>query len=213
MRMVTPMMKTLLVSYTPRFDSNTQKLLQTFIQASSGGSELTHVDLVKEPAPLLLEQNLNALLKRNYLGEKLTTDECGALKTADGFLQQLQASDRIVIAFPMYNFSVPAGIKAWIDVIVQNGHTFKINEERQYEGLCQGKRALILMTTGSDFSQESMKPMNYATPLMQSCLGFMGIPSQAITAFGLNQYMDKADSIVNKAQQDIVDYVTQDTEW
>jgi len=207
------MSKTLLVSYTPRYESNTDKLVKTFLQTTSNKSDITHLDLVKEPAPLLLENNLNPLLKRNYMGMALTEDENKAVQSADRLMQQVLDTDRIVIAFPMYNFSVPATIKAWIDSIIQNGKTFRITDEGGYEGLCQGKQALILMTTGGDFNQEPAKSMNYATPLMQACMGFMSIESHTIASYGLNQYMDRANDIIAETQQEIVNYLKENRAW
>jgi len=207
------MSKTLLVSYTPRYESNTEKLVETFLQTTSNKLDVTHINLVKEPAPLLLEDNLNPLLQRNYMGMELTEDENNAVRSADRLMQQVLDVERIVIAFPMYNFSVPATVKAWIDVIIQNGKTFKMTDEGGYEGLCQGKQALILMTTGGDFSQEPAKSMNYATPLIQTCMGFMGIESHAIAAYGLNQYMDRANDIVAETQQEIVNYLEDNKSW
>ncbi|MFV2058555.1 MAG: FMN-dependent NADH-azoreductase [Thiohalomonadales bacterium] len=207
------MSKTLLVSYTPRFESNTKKLVETYLQTTSGNSEITYLDLVKEPAPLLLEENLNALLKRNFMGMELTEIEKHSVQSTDQLLQQFLEADRIVIAFPMYNFSLPATVKAWIDAIIQLGRTFKMTSDGGYEGLCQGKQALIFMTTGGDYSQEPEKSMNYAAPLIQTCMGFMGIESHVITAYGLNQYMDRADDIVSETQQEIVRYLKNNQSW
>jgi len=211
--MVFAMSKTLLVSYTPRFESNTKKLVDTYLLATSNKSEILHLDLVKDPAPLLLEDNLNALIKRNFMGMELTEIENNSVNGADQLVLQLLEVDRLVIAFPMYNFSLPATVKAWIDAIVQSGKTFNMTENGEYEGLCQGKQALILMTTGSDFSQEPIKSMDYATPLIQACMGFMGIESHVITAYGLNQYMDRADNIISDTQQEIVKYLKNNQTW
>ena len=207
------MSKTLLVSYTPRFESNTKKLVDTYLQTASDKTEVIHIDLVKNPAPLLLEDNLNALLKRNYMGLELTETENYAVKSTDQLVQQFKEADRIVIAFPMYNFSLPAALKAWVDAIIQNGKTFKITDDGAYEGLCQDKQALILMTTGADYKQESIKSMNYATPLIQTCMGFMGVESHAISAFGLNQYIDRTDDIVSEARLEIEMFLKNDLSW
>ncbi|MEE9493356.1 MAG: NAD(P)H-dependent oxidoreductase [Gammaproteobacteria bacterium] len=207
------MKKTLLISYTPRFESNTAKLVETYVQAAGKQSSMTHLDLVKEPPPLLLEENLNALLKRNFMGLELTENESLAVKSTDQLVQKLLQAERLVIAFPMYNFSLPAAVKAWIDAVVQLGQTFKMTENGDYEGLCLGKRALILMTTGADFTQEPEKSMDYATLLIQTCLEFMGIESHCITASGLNQYMDRTDEIVAEAQREIEVYLQEDKEW
>lgn len=207
------MTKTLLVHYTPRTDSNTAKLVETFTTAVQGNTDITVLNLVDNPPPLLLEENLNALLKRNFMGMALNDTEHKAVDSADVLVQQLLEADRVVIAFPMYNFSLPATVKAWIDAIIQQGETFSMSDDGAYEGLCQGKRALILMTTGGDFEQESIKSMNFATPLIQTCMGFMGIESHCISAYGLNQYIDRADEIVMEAQRDIEAYLKADAAW
>ncbi|MCF6302721.1 MAG: NAD(P)H-dependent oxidoreductase [Devosiaceae bacterium] len=201
------MSKILLISCTPRHDSNTKKLVQTFIDATRDKADITHLDLVDDPAPLLLGDNLNALLKRNFMGLELDANESKILQDVDQLVDQLQDFERIVLAYPMYNFCVPAVVKAWFDAVIQNGKTFKMKAEGGYEGLCQDTKALVLMTTGGDYSQEPTKSMNFATPLAQTCFGFMGIKAHSINAYGLNQYMDNADKIVATACQEIVAYL------
>ncbi len=147
------------------------------------------------------------------MGVELNEVEQQIVASADVLVQQLLDADRIVFAFPMYNFSLPAAVKAWVDAVIQLGKTFTMTGEGAYAGLCHGKKALILMTTGGDFSQEPTKNMNFATPLMQTCLGFMGIESHVIAAYGLNQYMDRADDIVADAQQEIIGFLQQDPAW
>ncbi len=207
------MSKILLITYTPRFDSKTAMLVQTFLDHCSSPSNIIHLDLVKNPPPLLLSDNLNAILKRNFMGLELNQAETNAAEGADQLTQQLLDADKVVLAFPMYNFSVPATVKAWIDAVVQNGKTFTITEDGSYEGLCHAKKALILMTTGSDMSQEPMKSMDFAMPLASSILGFMGIESHGIVAYGLNQYIDRIDEIVNNAQQETITFLNENPSW
>lgn len=200
------MSKVLIVSYTPRVDSNTKKLLNTYLETLPDTAEITFVDLLTNPAPIHTPETIDALLKRNFANLPLTEQERQSVALADRFLSQLLANDFIVFAFPMYNFNVPAAIKAWIDVVVQKGRTFTVTEEGGFVGLCEGKKALILMTSGGDYSQEPIKSMNFATPYMQACLGFLKIESTAITAFGLNQYADRVEDIVEKAQKEIREF-------
>lgn len=207
------MLNTLFVSYTPRDESNTERLFQTALEHISTNSKVTHLNLSKTPTPLLLEDNLNPLLKRNFMGMDLTPSEAKLTKNLDDLLKQLLDADRLVMAFPMYNFSLPAAVKAWIDAVIQNNSTFKINEEGNYEGLCHDKKALILMSTGSDFSKEPLKNMNFATPLIQTCLGFMGIESYCITAYGLNQYPNQVENIITQTQSDILNYLQTNSTW
>ena len=207
------MTKTLLISYTPRYESNTQKLIQTACESISQHTQLIHQDLVKNPPPLLLEKNLNALLKKNFMGQALDAQEQLDIAEADLFLEQFLEADRIIIACPVYNFSLPAAVKAWIDVVIQKGATFDINDQGAFQGLCEDKQALVLVSSGSDFGLEPRAQLNYCVPLICACLEFMGIKSQAITAYGLDQYTDRASHIIKQTQQEIVNFLNSDPAW
>ena len=207
------MKKSLVVSYTPRNESNTQKLLDTFFQINPDRDNTEHLDLVTNPPPFLLKENLNALLKRNYMRASLSTEEQKSLQNIDVLLKQFLDVDRIVIGFPMYNFSLPAAVKAWIDSIVQLDRTFKLNDDGSYEGLCQDKKALFLMTTGADYHAEPYRSMNLASPLIEVCFSFMGIETHSISAFGLDQYPERAGEIVGQAQEEIINFVGSESGW
>ncbi|WP_413770361.1 NAD(P)H-dependent oxidoreductase, partial [Vibrio vulnificus] len=62
-------------------------------------------------------------------------------------MAEFQAADAVVIAAPMYNFSIPTQLKAWIDRIAVAGQTFRYTEAG-FEGLCGGKKLVIVSTTG-----------------------------------------------------------------
>ena len=196
------MKKTLIVSYTPRIDSNTKKLLDHFVEKIHDKTEITSIDLAKTTPDLLLADNLNLMVKRNFAGIPLSEEESKLLATNDQMTQQVLDTDFIFLAYPMFNFSLPATVKAWIDGVIQAGKTFA-RTETGFRGLCEGKQALVVMTTGSDFRTDPLKNMNFATPLIESCLGFIGIQSEHISAFGMQQYADKVGSILDDAKQEI----------
>jgi len=196
------MKKTLIVNYTPRVGSNTKELVDYFIEQNKDKTEITFLDLVKNTPDLLLEDNLNLFLKRNYGGISLEDAETKILSKNDKMLQQVLDADFIVLAYPLYNFSLPATVKAWVDAITQAGKTFNMTETG-YVGLCEGKQALVLMTTGGNFGVEPAKSMNFATPLISTELGFIGIPSEHIFAFGLQQYPDRVDTIIETSKTEI----------
>ncbi|AWM12890.1 hypothetical protein DI487_02740 [Flavobacterium sediminis] len=196
------MKKTLVVTYTPRIDSNTKKLVDYFLDYNQDNTNIKILDLTETTPDLLLQENLNLFLKRNYGGIALEDEEVRILEKNDFMLQQVLDADYVVLAYPMYNFSLPATVKAWIDGITQAGKTFKLTETG-YKGLCENKKALVLMTTGSDFSVEPVKSMNYATPLISQQFDFIGIPTEHITAFGLQQYPEKVFSILEDSKQEI----------
>ncbi len=203
------MSKILVVSYTPRTRSNTEKLLDSYLACLPDDAEVDFLDLVQTPVPQHSRVVVDALLKRNFAGQTLNTEEQRVVADSDALMQRLLDADTVVFAFPLYNFCVPAAIKAWLDAVVQKGRTFDITEQGEYVGLCGGKRALVLMSSGGDYSEAPMSAMNLATPLMRNCLGFMGIETHAVSAFGLDQYADRAGEIVAAAQAEITAYVAE----
>ncbi|MGL5890646.1 MAG: FMN-dependent NADH-azoreductase [Bacteroidia bacterium] len=194
--------KTLLITYTPRTGSNTRRLADVFIESAKNKTEITELDLALNPPELLLTERLNAFVKDIYTNEPLTTEEKHLLLRSEEMLNQLLDAKYIIIAYPMYNFSLPATVKAWIDVITQANKTFALRETG-FEGLCTDKKALILSTTGFDFENEPQKSLDFSLPLMETALNFIGIQSQSIVAYGLNQYADRREEIIREAENKI----------
>lgn len=191
------MKKTLLVTYTPRIGSNTKKMVDTFKQASKNKTELTVLDLVETPPSLLLSNELNTFIKANYTDEALTEQEEAVLKKNNEMTELVKQADCIVVAYPIYNFSLPATVKAWADAIIQKDKTFTLTQEG-FQGICTNKDALILSTAGYELGEGDL-----ATPLMKACLGFMGIPSDEIVVYGMNEFPEKAAGLMQDAQAKI----------
>ncbi|WP_299778853.1 NAD(P)H-dependent oxidoreductase [uncultured Formosa sp.] len=196
------MKKTLILSYTPRENSNTKKMLDFFIENNQEKTEITFVDLAEEAPDLLLKENLNLYVNRNFGGAALTDEQQKVLAKNDKMMQQLLDTDFVVLASPMYNFSIPATVKAWFDAVIQAGKTFGYTETG-IKGLCEDTKALILMTSGSDFGMEPYKSVNFATPFLITAFDFLGIPAEAINKFGMIQYADKSDQMIAEAIIDI----------
>ena len=177
-------MKTLIVSYLPRGKrSHTKKLLDAFLD-SAAEQELEHLDLLEELPDLFLAENLGSYVKRNYLGEALTEPESTGLAKMDRMTQQLKGADRLVLAFPMHNFSFPAVVKAWFDSVMQKGETWTMGENG-YEPLLTGRKALVLLASGGIYDGD-YAPYEHAASLAQVELGFMGFETQVVTAGGMN---------------------------
>lgn len=196
------MKKTLVVSYTPRDNSNTKKMVDYFMESNKIKTQITLLDLTEVTPDLLLKKNLNLYVNRNFGGMKLNEEQQKILYKNDKMMNQLLDTDFIVLASPMYNMSLPATVKAWIDAVIQAGKTFASTEEG-LKGLCENKQALVLMTSGSDFGTEPLKSMNFATPLLSACFGLMGIPTEAINVFGMQQYPDKSEEMLENSKNKI----------
>ena len=94
-----------------------------------------------------------------------------ALRVSDELIAELQAADAIVIGAPIYNFSVPAALKLWIDQVARAGVTFRYTEDGPV-GLLEGKKAYVVVASGGT---NVGSPVDFHTAYMRHVLGFIGI--------------------------------------
>jgi FMN-dependent NADH-azoreductase len=109
------------------------------------------------------------------------------LAFSDELVAELLGHDLLLISTPMHNFSVPSGLKAWIDQIVRLGLTFNHtldNGVAQYEPLVHGKKALIVTSRGGfGFGPGGeLEALNHADTLLRTALGFIGITDVTVVA-------------------------------
>ncbi len=93
------------------------------------------------------------------------------LALSDTLVAELQAADTLIIGLPIYNFGVPAALKAWIDLVARAGLTFRYTAEGP-RGLLEGKRAIITVASGGT---EVGSEIDFATGYIRHVLGFIGI--------------------------------------
>lgn len=102
-----------------------------------------------------------------------------ALAASDALIAEAMAADVWVIATPIYNFGVPAALKAWVDQIARARVTFRYTEAGP-EGLLKNKKVYILVATGGT---EVGSAIDFATPWLRFVLGFLGVTDiEAIAA-------------------------------
>jgi FMN-dependent NADH-azoreductase len=119
------------------------------------------------------------------------------LALSDSLVDELRRADVVVIGMPIYNFGVPAALKAWVDLIARARLTFRYTENGPV-GLLTGKRAVLVVASGgvpvdSDF--------DFATPYMRRALNFVGITDiEVVAADGQNA---RGKEALQKARGDI----------
>ena len=176
-------MPNLLAIYaSPRFDySVSRKLANKFIedwQSTHSGGKIVVRDLMKSELPWI---DLPWIGGAFTPAEQHSEEMKKAIQVSDELIAELKAADEIVIGTPMYNFHIPAVLKAYIDHIVRMGVTVTMN----YEGLLTGKKATVILTSGSDFSPGTKyESANVASPYMKQILGFVGITDVTIIQAG-----------------------------
>lgn len=143
-------MKTLIVKYLPNSRSRTKKLLDAFLEEVTD-SELEELDLCQDVPDLFSPEALEGYFGR-IIGAIPRTQPVPALAKMDRMTAQLKAADIVVLATPMYNFSLPATVKAWFDSVMLQGETFQPNPKGAFLGLMTGKKAVALMSAFGTYS-------------------------------------------------------------
>ena len=167
-------MRTLIIKYIPRNEqSNTKKLLDAF-RDEMRNSDVEELDLLDDVPDLFLGNILTAYLNRNFLGLELLPEEENLLSKMDRMAAQLKSVDIVVVAFPMYNFSMPAIVKAWFDSVIQKGVTFGNRNDGQTVISNAGKKALTLISSGGVYSNESSAGREHALSLSNLEFQYMG---------------------------------------
>jgi FMN-dependent NADH-azoreductase len=124
-----------------------------------------------------------------------------ALAFSDELVAELQAADTIVIATPMYNFGIPAALKAWIDLIARAGVTFRYTATGP-EGLLKHKKAYVIVASGG---VPVGSPVDFVTPYLKHALAFVGIDDVEIVA--ADQLNSRAEESVDLARARIAELV------
>lgn len=134
--------------------------------------------------------------------EQRTEQQRQVLTQSDELIKELQEADVIIVGVPIYNFSVPASLKAWIDLVARAGVTFRYTENGPV-GLLTGKRACLVMASGGTPIGSNI---DFASGYMRHVLGFIGIHDvEILRAEKLNANRKGA---IEKVTQDIDNAVT-----
>jgi len=107
-----------------------------------------------------------------------TEEQNRLAEIGDDLIAELQAADTIVLGVPIYNFGVPAIVKAWADLVARAGTTFQYTANGP-EGLLTGKKAYIALASGGTPAEG---PMDFMTPWLKFFLGFLGIRDVEVIA-------------------------------
>jgi FMN-dependent NADH-azoreductase len=142
-------------------------------QATHAGTVVEHLDLATD-APTHL--NVDSLGFRLGLdAATLTETQKRENAVSEKLVSQFLAADVIVVGAPMYNFSVPSQLKAWIDRIAQVGRTFKYTEQGP-QGLAGGKTVIVASSRGGVYSSNpALSFLDHQESYLKAVFGFFGV--------------------------------------
>jgi FMN-dependent NADH-azoreductase len=133
------------------------------------GATIVHRDLGADPIP-----HLTAATVAGVRGDPVTDSQLTARALSNQLIAELRNADTIVIGAPMYNFSIPTGLRAWFDHVLRPGETFSYSEAGP-QGLLKGKRVIVIESRGGLYSQGPAKAIDFQEPYLRHLLGFMGL--------------------------------------
>ena len=171
--MTNPSINILRIDSSARGDgSETRALNDAFISRIGATADTTviHRDLAADLPNFVNETWVGA----NFTDPNARSDsQVAELAVSDTLVAELEAADVIVIGAPIYNFSIPAVLKAWIDMVARVGVTFRYGDNGP-EGLLKNKLAYVMIAYGPGGTTIG-SAKDFATPYLRHLLGFIGI--------------------------------------
>jgi len=149
-------------------------------------------DLAADPIPVLDGELVGALRPSDA---PLTPRQQEALELSNTLIEELKASDVIVITAPMYNFNISTQLKNYFDLVARAGVTFRYTEAGP-EGLLKGKKVYVLTSRGGIHKDTNT---DLVTPYLRVFLGFIGLTD---VEFVFEEGIAYGPEMATKAQQD-----------
>lgn len=196
-------MRILEVSASGRYDGSVSRLLSgeliDALESREGEVSVSSRDLA-EGIPFVDE----AWIAANFTPEDERSDEQRrTLERSDELVAELEAADVVVIGSPVYNFSIPAALKAWIDMITRARLTFRYTSDGP-RGLLNDKKAYLIIASGG---VRVGSANDFATPYLRHALKFVGITDVEVVA--ADQLSSRADDSIDAARLHIAELIHQ----
>ncbi len=181
----------------------TASIIETLRKADPAAT-VAYRDVAANPPDHLSGELLQVVKFRNLDG--LNERQRSELALTDELVDEFLAADTVVIGAPMYNFSVPTQLKAWIDRLAQAGRTFRYTEKGP-EGLAGGKRVIVASGRGGVYSTNpALAGLDHQEAYLRTVFGFFGITDVTfVRVEGVSMGPDAKAAAFAKADQAIAD--------
>lgn len=199
------MTQLLVIETSPRGeDSISRQMTRRFMlqwQNAHPGAPVTVRDLAETTLPFVTAQWLQAYFTPpEHQSEEMRNE----LRLSDELVEELLSADHIAIATPVYNYNVPAALKAWIDHIVRKGKTLGFDGA----GLVTNRKATVLLASGGVYTPDSpIRHMDIAQQYLRLVLGVIGITDVTVVAGGgakaVDMRQDTMDGFLNRLEPQI----------
>ncbi|KAM3099861.1 FMN-dependent NADH-azoreductase [Phormidesmis sp. 146-12] len=181
--------------------SHSRSLAQEFVakwRFSHPDASITYRDLGLNPIPYIDATWIQAKFTSP---EQYTPELATAIELSDKLIDELFAADYYVLSTPMYNFSIPAVLKSYLDHIIRPRRTFTVSANG-FKGLVTHKKMLVITARGSDFrSGSDLAASDFQEPFLRTAFNFIGITEiEFVNANGLRTEL-REQSLVEAREQ------------
>jgi len=177
---------------------------QAFIEAyrkEKPEDEVVELDLYRTQIPDIDTDVFSGWgkLQQGKSFDELSKDEKDKVARINALTDQFVAADKYVFVTPLWNFSFPSRVKAYIDTICIAGKTFRYTANGPV-GLLEGKKAVHIQARGGVYSEGPAKEMEFGDRYLRTIFGFIGIRDvDSVIVEGMAQTPDQAQAIKEKA--------------
>lgn len=190
-------------------NSITRELSEEFVkdwQKHHGAADVTFHDFSHNPPPLLNPDMVQAAYAPQTIEDPIVFE---SLKPGDNYVEQLLNTDYCVLGIPMYNFSVPASFKAWIDLVIRPQKTFTFKEDGPQGLVPEGKKVLVITSRGGIYQGDNAS-LDHQEPFVRTCFEFIGLKDITfVHAEGMNMGPDTREQALNDARKQLKQYSQQ----
>ena len=200
------MTDTLIINAHPNPHSSmsaTNRMVAHLLAKLPAGSVQT-VNLAETDIQPLDKAAVEMFIATVFQRQQPNAEQAAVLARLMSVVEQVKSARRLVIAYPMYNFGIPARLKDWLDNLVVPGGTFlRYGENGAPQGLMGAHKVLLLQSSGNVYSAGPMAQMDFASSYLKSLLGgFLGFASvDTVRAEGTS--VDNREAAVQRACADI----------
>ncbi|MDX8534540.1 NAD(P)H-dependent oxidoreductase [Mesorhizobium sp. VK25A] len=182
-------MNILHIDVSPRQESHSRQLSKAIVEKLlevAPEASITRRDLGTEPLPHTVALYAGALASP----ATLAAPPKGALDVSEALIREVEAADVIVIGTPMYNFTVPSALKAWIDQILRVGRTMKSTPAGKV-GMLRDRPVFIGVASGGVFTGDRANQPDFLTPYLSLALRSVGLKTQQFLPLQATAFLDR----------------------
>lgn len=157
--------------------SATNRMVAHLLSKLPVGSAQT-VNLAETDIQPLDKAVLEMFVATVFQGQQPNAEQTALLARLMSVVNQVKSARRLVIAYPMYNFGIPARLKDWLDNLVVPSETFRYGADGIPRGLMSAHKVLLFQASGSVYTDGPMAQMDFASSYLKTLLGgFLGFAS------------------------------------